>query len=150
MERFQQWCDMLPSDHTLVGLDEHTGLILDFEKNECTVSGVSSVSLVRECDPEIFAAGKIFPLRELGDFKIPVSAEHGISAAAWDLIENAVHPDNESLNADTQILVDARQRARAAKNWAESDRLRDELALRGWTVKDTPEGQVVTKSAPRA
>lgn len=149
MERFQQWCDMLPADHTLVGLDEHTGLILDFEKNECTVSGVSSVSLVRECDPEIFPAGKVFALSELGEFKIPASAEQGISSAAWDLIANAVHPDNESHGANVQSLVDARQRARAVKNWAESDRLRDELAACGWTVKDTPAGQVVTKSAPQ-
>jgi hypothetical protein len=149
MERFQQWCDMLPTDHTLVGLDEHTGLIIDFEKGECIVSGVSSVSLVRECNPEIFAAGKIFPLRELGEFKIPESPEQGISSAAWDLIANAVHPDNESLSADVQALVDARQHARAAQNWAESDRLRDELAALGWTIKDTPAGQVVTRSAPR-
>jgi cysteinyl-tRNA synthetase len=49
-----------------------------------------------------------------------------------------------------QSLVDARQHARAAKNWAESDRLRDELAARGFMVTDTPAGQAVTKSAPRA
>ncbi|MDP3244047.1 MAG: hypothetical protein Q8M83_00035, partial [bacterium] len=149
MERFQQWCDMLPSDHTLIGLDEHTGLIIDFEKEECTVSGMSSVSLVRECDPEIFAAGKVFPLRELGEFKFPESPERGISSAAWDLLTNAVHSADESLSAEVQSLVDARQRARAAKNWTESDRLRDELAARGYTVKDTPDGQDVTKSAPR-
>ena len=150
MERFKQWCDLLPADHTLVGLDEHTGLIIDFEKGECTVSGMSSVSLVRACDPEIYAAGTVFPLRELGDLKMLEPLERGISPAAWDLIANAVHPDNESLSADVQALVDARQKARAAKDWAASDRLRDELAARGWTVKDTPEGQVVTKSAPRA
>lgn len=147
MERFSQWCDMLPSDHTLVGLDEHTGLIIDFEKGECTISGVSSVSLVRECNPVIFAAGKIFPLSELGEFKIPEPPGQGISSAARDLIANAVHPDNESLSTEAQALVDARQDARTAKNWAESDRLRDELAERGWTVKDTPAGQVVTRSA---
>jgi cyanophycinase-like exopeptidase len=150
MERFQQWCDMLPVDHTLVGLDEHTGLIIDFEKGECTVSGVSSVALVRECDPEIFPAGKIFPLHELGEFKIPESPERGISSAAWDLIATAVHPNSESLSADVQSIVDARQNARAAKNWAESDRLRDELDARGYMVTDTPDGQVVNKSAPRA
>jgi cyanophycinase-like exopeptidase len=150
MERFQQWCDMLPVEHTLVGLDEHTGLIIDFEKGECTVNGVSSVSLVRACNPEIFAAGKTFPLHELGEFKIPESPERGISSAAWELIANAVHPDSESLSADVQSIVDARQNARAAKDWAESDRLRDELDARGYMVKDSPDGQVVTKSAPRA
>jgi cyanophycinase-like exopeptidase len=150
MERFQQWCDMLPADHTLVGLDEHTSLIIDIAKGECTVSGVSSVSLVRECNPEIYAAGKVFPLRELGDFKMPASLEQGISPAAWDMVKDAVRPDYESLSADVHALVDARQRARAAKDWAASDRLRDELAAHGWTVQDTSDGQVVAKSAPRA
>ena len=35
--------------------------------------------------------------------------------------------------------------ARAAKNWAESDRLRDAIAAAGWLVKDSREGQSVTK-----
>jgi cysteinyl-tRNA synthetase len=39
-----------------------------------------------------------------------------------------------------QALVLRRQEARQAKNWAESDRIRDELAALGWTVKDTPQG----------
>ena len=149
MERFQQWCDMLPSDHTIVGLDEHTGLIIDFEKGECAVNGVSSVSLVRECDPEIYAAGKTFPLSELGNFRLPNSLESGISSAAWELVSRVAHAEEESPDADVLSLLDARQRARAAQDWAASDRLRDELAARGWIVKDTPEGQMVTKSAPR-
>jgi hypothetical protein len=135
---------MLPPGQTVVGLDEHTGLIFDFEKSECTVSGVSSVSLVRECDPEIYASGKIFPLSELGDIKFPSPMENGISSEAWDMLKNAssvneeVKPDNEVLS-----LMQVRQAARASKNWAESDRIRDEIASRGWLVKDTPEGPVL-------
>lgn len=39
-------------------------------------------------------------------------------------------------------LVEARAAAKAAKDWAEADRLRDEIAALGWTVKDTPQGPV--------
>ena len=144
MDRFAQWCDLLPSDHTIVGLDEHTGLILDFEKNECTVSGVSSVSLVRECDPEIYAAGKTFPLIELGNFKIP-ALEDGISSAALDLIHAAARVEEETPDAETLSLLEARKQARASKDWAASDRLRDEIAARGWAVTDTADGQTVKK-----
>lgn len=144
MERFQQWCDMLPSDHTIVGLDEHTGLILNFEKNECTVSGVSSVSLVRECDPEIYAAGKTFPLGALGNFKFP-ALEDGISSVALDLIHRAARVEDESPDAQMLSLLDARGQARAAKDWAASDRLRDEIAARGWAVTDTADGQTVKR-----
>ena len=38
------------------------------------------------------------------------------------------------------LLAGQRQAARQAKNWAEADRIRDELASLGWTVKDTPQG----------
>ena len=47
--------------------------------------------------------------------------------------------------AEVQALLDARAAARAAKNWAESDRLRDAIAAAGWTVKDSKDGQTVTK-----
>ncbi len=40
-----------------------------------------------------------------------------------------------------QALLDARQEARATKNYAESDRLRDEIKKLGYEVKDTPNGQ---------
>ena len=33
-------------------------------------------------------------------------------------------------------LAEARSAARAARDWAESDRLRDEIAAAGWTVRD--------------
>lgn len=46
----------------------------------------------------------------------------------------------EDLDAEIQALVDARQAARKAKNWAESDRLRDELNARGIILEDTPQG----------
>jgi cysteinyl-tRNA synthetase len=42
-------------------------------------------------------------------------------------------------------LMTTRQAARVGKNWAESDRLRDEILELGYEIKDTPTGQQVTK-----
>ncbi|MBQ6337535.1 MAG: cysteine--tRNA ligase, partial [Kiritimatiellae bacterium] len=47
--------------------------------------------------------------------------------------------------AEIQALLDQRAEARKARNWAESDRLRDELAAAGWAVKDSKDGQTVTR-----
>ena len=47
--------------------------------------------------------------------------------------------------AEIQEMLDRRAEARKAKNWAESDRLRDEIAAAGWIVKDSKDGQSVTK-----
>ena len=48
---------------------------------------------------------------------------------------------------EVQALVDARAAARAAKNWAESDRLRAEIAAAGWVVKDSRDGQSLSPAA---
>jgi len=42
--------------------------------------------------------------------------------------------------ADVVALADARGRAREAKDWAESDRLRGDIAAAGWTVRDVAAG----------
>jgi len=52
-------------------------------------------------------------------------------------------PKEEGVPAEIQALVEARAVARATKQWAESDRLRDELAAKGWEVRDGKEGQKV-------
>jgi cysteinyl-tRNA synthetase len=46
----------------------------------------------------------------------------------------------QKLDADIEALISLRQEARANKNWAEADRIRDELLARGIALKDTPGG----------
>ncbi len=46
--------------------------------------------------------------------------------------------------AEILALVEQRLAARAAKEWAESDRLRDAIAALGWVVKDTKDGPKLT------
>jgi cysteinyl-tRNA synthetase len=44
-------------------------------------------------------------------------------------------------------LRDARERARRAKDYAEADRLREEIRARGWEVRDGPEGPELLPAA---
>ena len=46
---------------------------------------------------------------------------------------------DESAPGELIALAEARSAARAVRDWAESDRLRDEIAARGWTVRDVAE-----------
>ena len=47
--------------------------------------------------------------------------------------------------AQALALLEQRQAARKAKNWAESDRIRNELATLGWVIQDTPQGAKLKK-----
>ncbi|MBQ4471649.1 MAG: cysteine--tRNA ligase [Alphaproteobacteria bacterium] len=57
-----------------------------------------------------------------------------------EMKEEAYVPD-----AEVQALLDARKVARAAKDWAKSDEIRDALKAKGLTVKDLPDGSVEIK-----
>ncbi len=146
MERFAEWCNLVPRENETIGLDEHTGLIMDFEKGICEVNGVSSVSVVRECDPQMYPSGSTFPLTEFGEYQIPTPLDKDIPAHVWDMVVNAPPIEEDQPSDEARALADKRQHARAEKDWVKSDRLRDEIAALGWTVQDSKEGYKLVKN----
>ena len=146
MDRFSDWCNLVPSENTTLGLDEHTGIIMDFESGTCEVSGVSSVSLVRECDPKIYPSDSKFALSELGDIHIPDPIEKDIPTHVWEMVKDAPALDNDQPSDEIITLAEQRVSARANKNWAESDKLRDEISVLGWTVQDSKDGYKLVKN----
>jgi len=54
--------------------------------------------------------------------------------------------EKEGTDDDIQSIVAERAEARAAKDWAKSDELRDKLKEMGYIVKDTPQGQQIIKA----
>ena len=52
---------------------------------------------------------------------------------------------SNSLDEKIEKLIEERQQARANKDWATADRIRDELKAQGITLKDTPQGVIWIK-----
>lgn len=48
--------------------------------------------------------------------------------------------EEKSLDDEIEALIEQRNAARKAKNWAEADRIRDELKARNIILEDTPQG----------
>ena len=55
-------------------------------------------------------------------------------------------PEKIEVPEDIAALAEARFAAKKEKNWAEADRLRNEIAARGYVIKDTKEGYVIEKA----
>ena len=66
-----------------------------------------------------------------------------VFALDFDKIKEA-KPDIE-VPAEIKELAEKRLEARKAKNWAESDRLREEISEKGYVIKDTAGGYEITR-----
>ncbi|MGZ4219846.1 MAG: cysteine--tRNA ligase [Solirubrobacteraceae bacterium] len=55
-------------------------------------------------------------------------------------LENLLDPEETQAPADAVELLEARERARAARDYGEADRLRERLREMGWEVRDGPGG----------
>ncbi len=56
-----------------------------------------------------------------------------------------ISKEDTEIPADIQALADTRWAARTNKDWATSDKLRDELSAKGWTMKDGKDSFELTK-----
>jgi len=146
MERFAQWSVLVPPENVTLGLDEHTGIVMDFKTGMCEIMGVSSVSLMRNHNIMIHPAGVKFSLNEIGALQIPDPLQSGISQQAWDMVLNAPALDENVPPAEVVSLAEQRIVARVNKNWAESDKLRDEIYALGWAVQDNKDGYKLVKN----
>lgn len=60
--------------------------------------------------------------------------------AEFDAVLGFLVKPAETIPQDALNLLELRQQARQSKNWAEADRVRQELAALGWIIQDTPQG----------
>ena len=66
-------------------------------------------------------------------------------ASVLGLLQQDVEEKVE-IDPEIQALIDERQAARKAKNYARADEIRDQLAAQGITLKDTPQGVQIIKN----
>jgi hypothetical protein len=60
--RFEQLVAALPPDVSILGLDEHTACIFDFESNQARIKGIGRVTLQRSGQQMVFSSGERFSL----------------------------------------------------------------------------------------
>jgi cysteinyl-tRNA synthetase len=144
-----------PIDFTVKALEEADATISDWAKFYTPCKEVSSPSpafVDALCDDlnTTEAIAELHRLRAIGDAPCLRASLDLIGMGLRKVYVLEVAPGRVSIHGgevDLSILtpeevsansvIEARLAARAAKNWAESDRIRDELSAKGVTLKDT-------------
>lgn len=99
-----------------------------------------------------FTSGEILPVTIDGDIILRVREVFLEMAEIIGLFEQPLpveeekSGENELIDALMKIILSLRQEARATKNWAAADKIRDELKAAGVVVEDTPQGAVWKKA----
>jgi len=141
--RFELLLDMLPPGVTVVGVEEHTALVVDLAAETCQVLGKGGITLLRHGEERCFKHGETFSIHELGRFQQP-EPQAGLPAEVWEQVKTA-HMEAQAKVApepppEVLSLVEERVAARVRRDWATADALRERIAALGWEVRDTPQG----------
>jgi cyanophycinase-like exopeptidase len=168
-ERFTRLMALLPSNITVVGIDEKTALLIDIDTGTAKVNGLGSVTLLHighdhaeysryseESDSDlaqinsqrgghmhVYQNGETFPLSVIGHFH-SAQPESFMPPEVWRrAIQATTHvPVNPLVmpSEDVSKLIEERRIARLNKQWGRADELREQILKRGWVVQDTRDG----------
>lgn len=146
-DRFEQLLAMLPNDpaRRIVGIDEATALTIDVAEGVCQVRGAGAVTIIHAGKTHRFGAGAHFSLDHLGAHQLLLDHD-GIPEAIWQQTVEGMkrvalaRRNRPQPGASELQLLQRRTEARNRKDWAEADRLRQQLESFGWRVIDAQEG----------
>jgi hypothetical protein len=142
LSRFSRLLDMLPKQVVVVGIEEHTALVIDMDERTCHTMGKGGVILVKDAEERRYE-NVSFSIGEIGSFHLPDLydgiPEEVIDQAlqASDRMQSGNPPSVPSFVIE---LLEARECARSQSDWMEADRLRDEILKSGWKIRDTEQG----------
>jgi len=140
VSRFSQLLSGLPEQVIIVGIEEHTALVVDMMEEICHIMGKGGVILLHGKDEIRFEDKDSFSIQELGAFHIP--------ELAWEIPEEVMRTPllakDDAISVDppsvVYTLLAQREAARKHKEWVEADRCREEILKLGWAIRDTEHG----------
>lgn len=125
---------------TLAGMDSFRQKFIEVMEDDLNTA--DAISTIFELVTAINTAVKDGATKEFAEKALELLME---LATVLGLLQQDKEETVE-IEPELQALIDERQAARKAKNFARADEIRDQLAAQGITLKDTPQGvQVIRK-----
>jgi hypothetical protein len=153
--RFAQLERQLPDDACVLGIDEHTALVIDLDAGLASVRGRGSVTVRRRGEEVVHAAGQELHVEQLTGVSHAASSaaaksddddDDGEKQLAREVV--ALRSEANSLERRASLvdplvaeLVRMRTEARATGVYEMADRIRDRLTALGIEITDGPDGE---------
>jgi hypothetical protein len=153
-KRLQALERQLPDDVFILGIDEHTALLLDIDAGTASVMGRGGVTVRRHGIETVYPNGSEIPITDLAGSASAAAAPparreapdaddstdlprrlHEMGGKMADLEARAGTADGL-----VQALLDLRAEARGRGDYATADTIRDRLAALGIEITDSPAG----------
>ncbi|MDX1777909.1 MAG: hypothetical protein R3339_03450, partial [Thermodesulfobacteriota bacterium] len=126
--RFNQLTSKLPEDVSILGLDEHTGCIIDLAREEITIKGIGSVTLRRRGVDVTFTKGETYPLsiffgEDMGsEFKAtPVTQSLSLAEQSGKSADDSFWEKIHSIQDNFQESIDTNDPEKATNSLLELD-----------------------------
>jgi cyanophycinase-like exopeptidase len=153
--RLQVLEEQLPDDVFILGIDEHTALMLDLEAATAQVHGRGGVTIRRNGDSRFFQAGGELPFEALTEHSATSRSSASPEPAQTQIDDHAglarriVELEAQLWAAQSRAglfeplvegLLEARQTARSQGDYLTADAIRDRLLSTGVEIVDSGEG----------
>jgi cysteinyl-tRNA synthetase len=152
------WEGMEEARQALARIDEWLRRLRDAAANADKAEIINDDKFAAALDDDLnisAALGHLFEVIRESNRELDAGIEPARSLGLlewWERINQvlAFAAKEEKLPLEISRLVEERQQARLARDWGKSDELRQQLQARGWEVRDTADGPVVTRRLPPA
>lgn len=141
-ERFIPLAAQLSQDVPIIGICEHTGLLVSLKDQSCSVVGKESITVIQRGVEKVFKSGTQFDLSEIGNYQPISSPEYEIDPEIFLHKAKIQDTKTEKRKPGVEViaLLKKRDLAREKKEWIEADMIRKQISQLGWQIVDTPEG----------
>jgi cyanophycinase-like exopeptidase len=152
--RFEQLEAQLPDDVFVLGIDEHTALVVDLDAGLATVRGRGAVTVRRQGHEVLHATGEELHLDQLvaapSGARRPGPSADGNADGDQELAQEVVALRTEANTLEKRAalvgplvtqLVEMRSEARAIGAYVVADRIRDRLTSLGIEITDASDGE---------
>ena len=142
---------LLDDDTFVLGIDEHTGLVIDLDAGQATVVGNSTVTIRLRADSFVYQVGDVIPVAVLQDpwqlrndadavASVPAPTADSIASVAESAVATSLDAVLDSLNAEFSAALADRNALGAVRAALEL-----EQAIQDWSI-DTLQSDVLDRA----